>query len=119
MKKAIAILFAGALAVGGLAGCASGAASPKPAPTSETPDEGAYSADRALTTEDKDLFQTAMKSVTGDKTYEATAVATQVVAGTNYRFTVTVTEGSNSHEAYVIIFKPLKGDPDFVSEEKI
>lgn len=119
MKKVLAILFSGALMFGGLAGCTSTANAPKPATSEPAPPAGAYTADRAITPDDLAVFETAMKGVADTKTYEPTQVATQVVAGTNYRFTVKITDGDAKREAHVFILKPLEGDPTFVSEENL
>ena len=70
---------------------------------------GAYTADRPLTDEDRALFESVMKDQT-EAEYIPVAVATQVVAGTNYRFTCSVTPAISDPEpyaAYVYIFKPL------------
>jgi PBP1b-binding outer membrane lipoprotein LpoB len=118
MKKSLAVVFSEALLLGGLVGCSSATDAPKPA-TSEPAPVGAYTDERPVTAEDLEVFETAMKDVTNVENYKPTKVATQVVAGTNYRFTVTVTEGDAKREAHVFIFKPLDGDPTFVSEEDV
>ena len=44
--------------------------------------------------------------------YVPTLVATQVVAGTNYRFTATATPvypNAESYKVYVYVYKPLQG----------
>ena len=93
---------------------------------------GGYSKDRKPTAEEIKLFE----KVTGDVsahpgvTYGSpTAVSTQVVAGTNYRFTAKVTALSSSveaedetYDAYIYIYQPLPhtGDePELVSVERI
>lgn len=115
MKK-IGILLAVLMAVSFVfaAGCA-----PAPEASGAT---GAYSADAEASDEDIALFDQVMSAKSDGKEYEILSVATQVVAGTNYRFKVKVTEGGSSYDAYVYIFVPLpneKKDPEFVKEEKI
>ncbi len=79
---------------------------------------GSYSEDRDVTAEDKQIFEEAVKS-DSTRSYELLKVATQVVAGTNYRFTVTVDDNGEKFDAHIFIFKPLDGTAKFVSEEKI
>jgi len=72
---------------------------------------GGYSADRSVTDEDLKVFNEAMNGLVG-VSYKPTLVATQVVAGTNYRFTTTATPvvpNPVPFKAYVYIFKPLQG----------
>jgi hypothetical protein len=72
---------------------------------------GAYSADRAVTADDLAVFKEAVPAVTGVQ-YTPKLVATQVVAGTNYRFTTTATTGTINpvaYTAYVYVYKPLQG----------
>ncbi len=80
---------------------------------------GAYTEQRELTAEDKALFEEVMAKQENGKTYEAVSVATQVVAGTNYRFAVKVTQDGKTSDAFVVIFQPLpgQGDAEFVAEE--
>jgi len=82
---------------------------------------GGYTEDRDLTDEDMAVFEQAMAGLLG-VTYEPTRVATQVVAGLNYRFTCTATivvPGAEPYTAYVYIFQPLgDGAPELVSIEK-
>ncbi len=79
---------------------------------------GAFSDDRDTTEDYIQLFNQAIPTE-GGKTYTLLKVSSQVVAGTNYRFTVTVDAGGNKYDAHVYIFKPLNGAPEFVREEKI
>ena len=71
---------------------------------------GGYGEDRELDGEDKSIFDEATKDLTGVK-YEPKLVATQIVAGTNYRFTVTTAETPDGepHQTFIYIFKPLGG----------
>jgi len=80
------------------------------------PNTGDYSADRPLTDEDLAVFEEVMNSWDG-AVYAPTLVATQVVAGTNYRFTATATgvcPDAEPHEVYVYIFLPLDGPAELV-----
>lgn len=79
---------------------------------------GAYSQDRELTDEDRAIFEEAMKGIVG-VSYEPTLVATQVVAGINYRFTTTATivvPDAESTTKYVYIFKPLGDEAPVVTD---
>ncbi|MCL2057282.1 MAG: hypothetical protein FWH02_08720 [Oscillospiraceae bacterium] len=81
------------------------------APASEPPMSGGYSGDRDLTEEDMAVFEEAMSGMTG-VSYEPIKVATQIVAGTNYRFTcnaVVIYPGAEPYTAYVYIYKSLDG----------
>ena len=54
--------------------------------------------------------------------YEPTKVATQVVAGMNYRFTATATPVIPNPEPYTVhitVFKPLAGPAELGGIEKI
>lgn len=81
--------------------------------------DGGYTKQKRLSTEDQEMFDTVMKTVDNGKTYEAVSVATQVVAGTNYRFEVKITENGKQTEGYVVIFQPLpgQGDAEYMGEE--
>lgn len=74
---------------------------------------GAYTGYRELTEEEKDLFRDTYK---GDEKLDPMSVATQVVAGINYRFACT---DQNDGEYVVTIYKPLPGhgDPSVTSVE--
>lgn len=70
---------------------------------------GGYSEARALEAHDKEVFDQAMGSILG-VTYSPEQVATQVVAGTNYRFFCkyeTATAQPESGMAVVTIFEEL------------
>ena len=118
MKKtifiALLLCLAAAILFTGLTGCLK----------KEKPDEpllvGGFSQDRAVTPEDLEIFYQAFEGFTG-VSYEPTLVATQVVAGMNYRFTTTATPvipEPYSYTAYVYIFKPLDGPAELVNIEK-
>ncbi len=102
------------------AGCAPASAKESPAATQEI--TGGYTEDGEATSDDTAIFDKVMNAKNDGKQYEVLSVATQVVAGTNYRFKVKVTDGGSSYEAYVYIFEPLPNEnkePEFVKEEKI
>lgn len=83
---------------------------------------GGYSEDRDVTPEDLALFNEVMAGAGAGVSYEPTKVATQVVAGMNYRFTVTATllvEPPETYTAQITIFKPLQGEPELVGIEKM
>jgi len=87
------------------------------------PDEGfiagGYTEDRDVTPEDLEIFYKALEGLTG-VAYEPSKVATQVVAGMNYRFTATATPVIPDPEPYmarVTIFAPLAGEPELVEIE--
>lgn len=73
---------------------------------------GGWSAYHPLTTEDKAVFDEAMKGFVGVK-YTPQAVSTQVVAGTNYRYKciASMPPAQVVWEAIVEIFQPLDGVP--------
>lgn len=71
--------------------------------------DGAYTAMRAVTAEDKALFDDALEGLVG-VTYTPDSVATQVVDGTNYKFlcqAVTATREPLAYRAEVVIYKSL------------
>ena len=77
---------------------------------------GGYTADRAITDDDLKVFNEAMNGLVGVG-YEPTLVATQVVAGTNYRFTAMATPvvlNPVPYKVYVYIFKPLQGPAQLI-----
>ena len=77
------------------------------------PLSGGYSEDRALTEEEMEIFDVVTDALDGVH-YEPTLVATQYVAGINYRFTVTVTPTASDPEpytTYIYAYKPSGGSP--------
>ena len=79
----------------------------------EPPLVGGYSEDRPVTDEDKAVFYEALELLDG-VAYTPTLVATQVVAGMNYRFTATalgVYPDAQPYQVHIFIFKPLGGAP--------
>lgn len=82
---------------------------------------GRYSQDREVTPDDLAVFEAAMADEK-DAEYEPTLVATQVVAGTNYRFTVTAMPESadaKPYSVYVYIYAPLNGEPELTEIETV
>ena len=80
------------------------------------PATGGYTEDRKPDSDDLAVFETVIAGEE-DVKYEPLFVATQVVAGTNYRFTVTATpdaQGEKPYTAYVYVFEPLSGAPELV-----
>ena len=73
---------------------------------------GGWTPYRELTQEDKTIFDQAMEGFTGIN-YTPFLVATQVVAGINYKFKCKASLPGNAEiwEAIVEIFKPLEGKP--------
>lgn len=75
---------------------------------------GGYTADRELDADDLAVFEAVMAEVDGAD-YAPELVATQVVAGINYRFTATATPAtpdSEPYTVYVYIYQPLDGPPE-------
>ena len=98
----------------------SGCKKDDPEPASAESLAGGFTEDRELTTEDWEVF---LEAVDLDGvSYVPTLVATQVVAGTNYRFTATgtpVVPDPESFTAYVYVFKPLEGPAELVDIARI
>ncbi|MDR0839776.1 MAG: hypothetical protein LBN26_00065 [Christensenellaceae bacterium] len=70
---------------------------------------GGYTEERDLTAEDAALFAAAAATV--DASYEPLKVATQVVAGTNYRFYCKAPDAQERY-VYITVFVPLgEGEP--------
>lgn len=72
---------------------------------------GGYTGQRPLEASDRELFRRATAGMTG-VSYTPESVATQVEAGTNYRFICTAktaTPGPETYEAEIIVFQPLPG----------
>ena len=132
MKKLKSIvslaLFSALLLAACGGGTSSSAPSSAPAPESEATGSsqqlvGAYTEDRDVTDEDLAVFDAALEGLTGVE-YVPEKVATQVVAGTNYRFyakATTVTPDAEESYAYVYIFMPLGEDavPELTEIEPI
>ena len=75
---------------------------------------GEWTARRPLTSEDLQVFEQATRGLCGVK-YTPLEVATQVVAGINYRFVClaeTVTAVVKRYHAEITVFKPLPGQGD-------
>jgi hypothetical protein len=73
---------------------------------------GGWSPYHKLTTEDKIVFDEALRGFVGIK-YTPNKVSSQVIAGTNYRFkcTAQVPHSEVVWDAIVEIFRPLTGKP--------
>ena len=73
---------------------------------------GAYTEDRALTDEDHAVLSKVLEGLMGVR-YEPVSVATQVVAGINYRFTATATPvvpNAVSYSVHIFVFRSLSGE---------
>ena len=101
-----------------LAGCAQQNASQSPTAVEDTQVDdsqmvGAFGEDRALTAEDREVFDKAMEGLMG-VSYEPLLVSTQVVAGLNYRFTAEATvvaPDAETTKVFIYIFQPLGDEP--------
>lgn len=73
---------------------------------------GGWTAYHSLTEKDREVFKAAMQGFVGVN-YQPQAVATQLVAGTNYRFKclASVPPALVVWESVVEIFQPLNGTP--------
>lgn len=83
---------------------------------------GGYTDPRRPTTEERALFEAAVASI-DDTLYKPLNVATQVVAGTNYRFVCKARENGRRgkrFDAVIVIYKPLpgQGEPRITSIER-
>ncbi len=78
---------------------------------------GGWTKYRDLTSEDKAVFDEALEGLIGVN-YTPNSVATQVVAGVNYRFKCTATlhrpSGDTEWEVIIVIYKPLEGAPHII-----
>ena len=74
----------------------------------DTPTVGGYTRQRSLTADERQLFEQVV-DIDGT-TYKPRSVATQVVAGTNYRFVCKARDdGGKRYDAVIVIYKPLPG----------
>lgn len=73
---------------------------------------GGWSSYNKLTSDDRHIFDEAIKGIVGVK-YSPNSVSKQLVAGMNYRFkcTASMPPAEVVWEALVDIFKPLNGKP--------
>lgn len=116
MKKTTIIAFAAAAltacaAQGNKTAASAEAGKAEKPQTSEVRLVGGYTAQRPLDEREKELFESVTAGLTGVR-YTPQSVATQVVAGTNYRFVctaVTATREPQSYKAEVTVFQPLPG----------
>jgi len=83
---------------------------------------GGWTEYRDLTSEDKAVFDEALQGFVGVN-YTPNSVATQVVAGVNYRFKCTATlhrpNGDTKWEVIVEIYQPLEGTPHIISIARV
>lgn len=81
---------------------------------------GGWTPFHALTPEDKEIFSIALAGFVG-VTYKPQAVATQIVAGENYRYKCasSIPPSDVIWESVVEIFQPLKGKPHITSITRI
>ena len=123
-RFAVLICLSAAILITGFAACTQKETPVTTTTTTEEPPPlvGGYSQDREITPEDKEIFNEVMDGMTG-VSYELISVATQVVAGMNYRFRVTGTPVAPEAEpfaAYIYIFKPLgDGTPELTQLERL
>lgn len=102
-----------------LAACGDGGAGVK---DDGTEIAGGYSKPRPLTEDEKALFEAAVKGLEG-VAYKPMNVATQVVAGTNYRFLCRGRETARKgkrFDAVIVVYKPLpgQGEPRIASVDR-
>ena len=81
---------------------------------------GGWSAFHPLTANDQAVFNQALNGFVGVH-YTPTSVATQIVAGTNYRFkcTASIPPAEVVWEAIVEIYAPLVGNPHITGITRI
>lgn len=83
---------------------------------------GGYSKTRRLSDAEREMFTTVTSSIEGVE-YSPMNVATQVVAGTNYRFLCKARETKGSHKRFyaaIVIHQPLpgQGEPHLLSIQR-
>lgn len=84
---------------------------------------GGYTQQKPLGDQERELFRQVTHGMTG-VSYTPESVATQIVAGTNYRFICTAKSATLNPETYqaeVIVFKPLpgRGEPKITSIKRL
>lgn len=84
---------------------------------------GGYTQQRPLSDEERELFRQVTHGMTG-VSYTPETVATQVVAGTNYRFICTAktaTRNPETYQAEVTVFQPLpgRGEPKITAIKRL
>lgn len=112
LKITIAILAAGLLAACGGPGRQARKQTEKRA--EKTVLYGGYTQQRPLDDAERALFRSVTAGMTG-VSYTPESVATQVVAGMNYRFVCTATSTTLQPETYraeIIVYRPLPGQGD-------
>ncbi len=83
---------------------------------------GGYTDQRRPSAEERELFETVTAQI-DDIEYKPVSVATQVVAGTNYRFLCKARENrkrGKRFDAVIVIYKPLpgQGEPRITAIER-
>lgn len=98
-----------------IAGCGNAPAQRQEA---DEPSCGGYTRQRELTEGEMEMFVSL--TGTGDMTLTPVSVATQVVAGTNYRFWCMYRDEDADGHCWVVIYKPLpgQGEPEVISIQK-
>ena len=102
--------------------CACGGNGESGAKGDDTEIVGGYSKPRKLTKDEKALFEEAVQGLEGVE-YKPLNVATQVVAGTNYRFICRGRETARKgkrFDAVIVVYKPLpgQGEPRVTSVDR-
>lgn len=115
MKTFCKVILCAAAGLALLCGCNGGSGKADPA-DQERQLAGGYTAQREPSEAEIAMFN----SVTaGSETvYTPLSVATQVVAGLNYKFWCRYEEKSGSGHCWVVIYKPLQGEPKVTSVTK-
>lgn len=81
---------------------------------------GAYTGQRAVTAEEMELFESVIGTIDTITEYTPVSVATQVVAGLNYKFLCRYDDRNGSTgDCYVVIYQPLQGDPELTGIENL
>lgn len=91
--------------------------------TESTVSVGGYTQQRPLDDPERELFRQVTHGMTG-VSYTPESVATQIVAGTNYRFVCTAktaTLHTETYKAEVTVFQPLpgRGEPEITSIKRL
>lgn len=78
---------------------------------------GGYTKQRELTADEMAMFRSV--TGTGSTVYTPLSVATQVVAGTNFKFWCRFEDKASdkSGHCWIVIYQPLQGDPELTSIE--
>jgi len=81
---------------------------------------GGYTEQRDITEEEMELFRKVMEAAGASVEYTPLSVATQVVAGLNYRFWCRYDDKSEDSPAhcFITIYQPLQGDPEITKIDR-